>query len=79
MKNAAMQALGGQIIEYGVDFDEARAKAAEIAQQRGFTLFPHFIKTLSLALQPTRWNSLMPWLSWIPFMYLSEWVQASVV
>jgi threonine dehydratase len=74
-----MQALGGQIIEYGVDFDEARAKAAEIAQQRGLYFVPAFHKDLILALQPTRWNSLMPWLSWIPFMYLSEWVQASVV
>ncbi|BBQ78943.1 serine/threonine dehydratase [Raoultella ornithinolytica] len=47
-KNAAMQALGGQIIEYGVDFDEARAKAAEIAQQRGLYFVPAFHKDLIL-------------------------------
>lgn len=47
-KNAAMQALGGQIIEHGVDFDEARAKAAEIAEQKGLYFVPAFHKDIIL-------------------------------
>ncbi len=35
-KNAAMRAFGAELIEHGRDFDEAKERAAEIAQQRGF-------------------------------------------
>ena len=35
-KNAAMQAFGAELIEHGRDFDEARERAEEIAQERGY-------------------------------------------
>lgn len=41
-KNAAMAALGAEVIEYGRDFDEARARAAELAERRGL----HFVPSL---------------------------------
>jgi threonine dehydratase len=41
-KNAAIRALGAELIEAGRDFDEARLTAAEMAQTRGFTLVPAF-------------------------------------
>ena len=41
-KNAAMRALGAELIEAGRDFDEARETAAKIAQERGFILVPAF-------------------------------------
>ena len=41
-KNAAMAALGAELIEHGRDFDEARARAAELATARGL----HFVPSL---------------------------------
>lgn len=41
-KNAAMRALGAELVEYGRDFDEARGRAAEIAAERGFEMVPSF-------------------------------------
>jgi threonine dehydratase len=41
-KNAAMRAFGAEIIEHGVDFDDAKQRAAEIAQQRGYEFVPSF-------------------------------------
>nr|WP_312230977.1 threonine dehydratase [Pseudomonas sp.] len=41
-KNAAMAALGAEVIEHGRDFDAARARAAELATQRGL----HFVPSL---------------------------------
>ncbi|OLS59481.1 threonine dehydratase [Pseudomonas putida] len=41
-KNAAMRALGAELIEHGADFDLARAEAARIAQARGFESVPPF-------------------------------------
>lgn len=41
-KNAAMAALGAEVIEHGRDFDAARARAAELAVQRGL----HFVPSL---------------------------------
>lgn len=41
-KNAAMRALGAELIEAGHDFDAARETAAEIAAKRGFVLVPAF-------------------------------------
>src|ERR1043166_1136109 len=35
-KNAAMKAFGAELIEHGRDFDEARERAEEIAQERGY-------------------------------------------
>jgi threonine dehydratase len=47
-KNAAMQAFGAELIEHGRDFDEARERAAEIAQQRGYEYGASFAKELVL-------------------------------
>ncbi|AXO87559.1 threonine dehydratase [Pseudomonas parafulva] len=41
-KNAAMRALGAELIEHGVDFDLAREHAAQLAQGRGYLMVPSF-------------------------------------
>jgi threonine dehydratase len=41
-KNAAMRALGAELIEHGRDFDEAREKAMELAAERGLEFAPSF-------------------------------------
>ncbi|MDO7903230.1 threonine dehydratase [Pseudomonas sp. K1(2024)] len=41
-KNAAMRALGAELIEHGVDFDVAREHAAQLAQGRGYLMVPSF-------------------------------------
>ena len=41
-KNAAMRALGVELIEHGEDFQAARERAAWIAQQRGLQMVPSF-------------------------------------
>jgi threonine dehydratase len=47
-KNAAMQALGAELIEHGRDFDAARQRAVEIAAQRGLIFAPTFDRNLVL-------------------------------
>ena len=47
-KNAAMQAFGAELIEHGRDFDEARERAAEIAQERGYEYGKSFDNDLVL-------------------------------
>ena len=41
-KNAAMRACGAEVIEHGRDFDTARLRAAELAEQNGW----HFVPSL---------------------------------
>lgn len=41
-KNAAMRALGAELIEYGADFDVAREHAAQLAEQLGYDMVPSF-------------------------------------
>jgi threonine dehydratase len=41
-KNAAMAALGAELIEHGRDFDEAREEAGRIAAARGYDFVPSF-------------------------------------
>ena len=41
-KNAAMRALGAELIEHGRDFDEAREHAIRIAAERGLEFAPSF-------------------------------------
>ncbi|MCA1940836.1 MAG: threonine dehydratase [Caenispirillum bisanense] len=41
-KNAAMRALGAELIEAGADFDAAKAEAARIAETRGLRWVPAF-------------------------------------
>ncbi|MCE1238101.1 MAG: threonine dehydratase [Hyphomicrobiales bacterium] len=41
-KNAAMRAFGAEVIEIGVDFDEAKAAVPRVAAERGFETVPSF-------------------------------------
>jgi threonine dehydratase len=41
-KNAAMRALGAELVEHGCDFDEAREQAMRIAADRGLEFAPSF-------------------------------------
>lgn len=41
-KNAAMRAYGAELIEAGRDFDQARAEAARLAEERGLEMVPAF-------------------------------------
>jgi threonine dehydratase len=41
-KNAAMRALGAELIEHGQDFDDAKAHADRLAAQRGLVFVPSF-------------------------------------
>lgn len=45
-KNAAMKALGAELIETGRDFDEARAAAQQIARERSYEMVPSFHRDL---------------------------------
>jgi threonine dehydratase len=45
-KNAAMRALGAELVEHGRDFDEAKDRAAEIAAERGLEFAPSFDRDL---------------------------------
>jgi threonine dehydratase len=45
-KNAAMLALGAQLIEHGEDFEAAKAEAARLAQARGLEFAPAFATDL---------------------------------
>ncbi len=47
-KNAAMRALGAEVIEYGRDFDEARPEAQRLARARGLAMVPSFHRDLVL-------------------------------
>ena len=47
-KNAAMRALGAELVEHGRDFDEARPEAERLAQARGLTMVPSFHPDLVL-------------------------------
>jgi threonine dehydratase len=47
-KNAAMKAFGAELIEHGRDFDEARERAEEIAQERGYLYGKSFDRDLVL-------------------------------
>ncbi|MEL6891213.1 MAG: threonine dehydratase [Actinomycetota bacterium] len=47
-KNAAMRALGAEVIEVGTDFQAAREAAAEYAEQHGLHLVPPFHRDLVL-------------------------------
>lgn len=41
-KNAAMQAYGAELIEFGDDFDESRVEAFRVAELEGLTIVPPF-------------------------------------
>ncbi len=41
-KNAAMRALGAELVEHGADFDDAKAYADKVAAERGYASLPSF-------------------------------------
>ncbi len=41
-KNTSMRAFGAELIEFGVDFDEARVESGRLAQEKGLHLVPSF-------------------------------------
>src|SRR4051812_48510306 len=45
-KNAAMVAYGATLVEYGADFEEARAEAARLATEHGLIFAPSFAPEL---------------------------------
>jgi threonine dehydratase len=45
-KNAAMWAQGADLVETGVDFDDAKAAATRIAEERGYEFVPSFAPDL---------------------------------
>jgi threonine dehydratase len=45
-KNAAMRALGAELIEHGRDFDDAKQRAFEIARERDYEFVPSFHRDL---------------------------------
>jgi threonine dehydratase len=45
-KNAAMRAYGGEVIEHGADFDEAKAGAMRVAEAEGLFIVPPFHREL---------------------------------
>lgn len=47
-KNAAMRALGAELIEHGRDFQEARERATKLAEDRGLEMVPSFHPDLVL-------------------------------
>ena len=47
-KNAAMRALGAELIEFGPDFQAAREEAARLAESRGLHMVPSFHRDLAL-------------------------------
>lgn len=47
-KNAAMRALGAELIEFGRDFQAAREEAARLAMSRGLHMVPSFHRDLAL-------------------------------
>ncbi|HXE25019.1 MAG TPA: threonine dehydratase [Roseiarcus sp.] len=47
-KNAAMRALGADLVEFGGDFQAAREEAARLADSRGLHMVPSFHRDLAL-------------------------------
>ena len=47
-KNAAMRALGAELIEFGRDFQAAREEATRLAESRGLHMVPSFHRDLAL-------------------------------
>jgi len=41
-KNAAMRAFGGEVVEFGDDFDAARVEAARLSEEEGLFMVPPF-------------------------------------
>ncbi len=75
IKVDAVRGFGGEVLLHGANFDEAKARAIELAQQQGFTRVPPFDHPMVIAGQGTRrWSccSRMPILT----AYSSRWAAA---
>lgn len=57
-KNAAMRALGAELVEYGVDFQASREHALELARERGAHMVPSFHRALVLGVSTYWWEFL---------------------
>jgi threonine dehydratase len=68
-KNAAMRALGVELIEHGSEFQESREHAALLAQQRGLHFVPSYHRDLLLGVM-TYWieffEAVQPDLTYVP-------------
>ncbi|WP_149873118.1 pyridoxal-phosphate dependent enzyme, partial [Salmonella enterica] len=53
IKVDAVRGFGGEVLLHGANFDEAKAKAIELAQQQGFTWVPPFDHPMVIAGQGT--------------------------
>ncbi|MGO4738506.1 threonine dehydratase [Bosea sp. 2KB_26] len=60
-KNAAMKALGAELIETGRDFDEARAAAQQIARERNYEMVPSFHRDLVCGVATYALELFMAW------------------
>lgn len=68
-KNAAMRALGAELIEHGAEFQEAREHAIALAQERGLHMVPSFHRDLLLGVM-TYWieffQAVQPDVTYVP-------------
>ncbi len=53
IKVDAVRGFGGEVLLHGANFDEAKARAIELAQQQGFTRVPPFDHPMVIAGQGT--------------------------
>ncbi|MFU0083482.1 pyridoxal-phosphate dependent enzyme, partial [Salmonella enterica] len=49
VKVDAVRGFGGEVLLHGANFDEAKPKATELAQQQGFTWVPPFDHPMVIA------------------------------
>jgi threonine dehydratase len=68
-KNAAMRALGVELIEHGAEFQESREHAAKLAQERGLHFVPSYHRDLLLGVM-TYWieffEAVQPDVTYVP-------------
>ena len=55
-KNAAMRAFGAEIVEHGTDFDDAKQRATELAEERGYEYVPSFHPDLIVGVATYAWE-----------------------
>ena len=55
-KNAAMRAFGGEVVEHGADFDEAREEAARRSRSEGLFMVPPFHTELVRGVATYAWE-----------------------
>ena len=55
-KNAAMRGYGGELVEFGEDFDTARVEAMRVAEAEGLTVVPPFHRELVRGVATYGWE-----------------------